>query len=237
MNGARVAVIQSNYMPWRGYFDFIASVDLFLIYDVVQFTKNDWRNRNRLRVNSGGTKWLTVPIAKHKLGTPVDQTLCESGRDWRTEHLNMFRQNYQRAPAFAEAHSLFQACLSTDTNNLSLLNEHSLKTICSALNINTPIERCTSQGEGDTPTARLISVLRRVGAQIYLSGPNAESYLELDLFKEAGLGLEYKSYDYSEYPQIHRPFEPQLSVLDLIANVGSQAAKFLRSRSPNRTVV
>lgn len=232
----KVGVIQSNYVPWRGYFDFIASVDLFVLYDDVQYTKNDWRNRNKFRFTSGDTKWVTVPVQPGRFGKLVNETLVDSTSNWRTAHLNSFKENYKRAPHFDEAYKLYESCLSFESEFLSQINENAIRKICAHLGIATQIVRSEPYALTGSKNDRLLDLLHKVGATTYLSGPSAESYLDKSLFRSHGIELEFKSYDYLSYPQIHGKFDGAVSVLDLIANTGREARGFLQTTQADRKV-
>ncbi len=233
----RVGVIQSNYLPWRGYFDFIASVDLFVIYDDVQYTKNDWRNRNRIRVGENKTKWISVPVRPGKLSKLINETRIDGSQNWISNHSNAFQENYRHAPHLPMAMALMSDCLSLKSDFLSQVNEYGIRRICDFFKIQTEIVRSEKfKLTGDRQT-RLLNLLKTVGANVYLSGPSANAYLDKNLFAKNDMTLEYKSYDYKPYPQIHGGFESSVTVLDLIANLGSESTTYLRSQSPNVKVI
>jgi hypothetical protein len=228
----RVGVIQSNYIPWRGYFDFIAQVDLFIFHDDLQYTKGDWRNRNRIK-SPAGPIWLTVPV-KHK---STSQLICDTEIDyatqWQRDHLNKFAANYAKTPHYRAAAELLESAFPHKDRTISELNVRLIRAICGYLGITTKLRHSAEYSPAGSKTARLIDLLRKAGASAYLSGPAAKSYLEEQQFRESGIRLEYKSYDYAPYPQLWGGFEGSVSILDLIANVGSAAKEWLSSRSPN----
>lgn len=232
----RVGVIQSNYIPWRGYFDFIASVDLFVIYDDIQYTKGGWRNRNRLRVNAGGCRWMTIPIPDRKLSQLINATMASTTVNWRKEHMNQFVANYAKAPHFELTRTLYERCLSEPSANLSIINTHAIHVICAYLGIKTPIVRSEALNLLGSKTDRLIDLLVKVKATSYLSGPSAESYLDKNLFLKNGIALEYKNYNYPDYKQVHGGFEPAVTVLDLIANLGNRSMDFMKSTDSDKRV-
>ncbi|ABC23541.1 WbqC family protein [Rhodospirillum rubrum] len=233
----RVGIIQSCYLPWRGYFDFIASVDLFLIFDEVQLpNRHDWRIRNAIKTPKG-RRWLTVPIAR----TGPPQRICDTpiltDRPWIADHLALLEEAYASAPHYDRYIEPYRAILRKGHGLLSALNRELTLWLMDELAITTPIESSEPWGEPGRKTARLLSILRAVGATRYLSGPAAADYLDLEAFRASGIGLEYKTYDYAPYPQLWGAFAPAVTVLDLLFNLGSEARHHLRSRQPDTVVL
>lgn len=232
----RVGIIQSNYIPWRGYFDFIDSVDLFIFYDTIQYTKQNWRNRNRIKTNAG-EKWLTVPVRHKNLHQNIDETFINYETKWPREHIRKIREAYAGAPYLEDYITEYGNILTTNPATISELNQRLIRWILKLLNITTPIVNSSDFPVSGKSTERLIALLRRVGATSYLSGPSAAAYLDYDLFRKAGVNLEFKSYDYPEYPQLHGGFSPAVTVLDLLFNTGPMARTYLKSRLPDRLIV
>lgn len=232
----RVGIIQSNYIPWRGYFDFIASVDLFIFHDDIQYTKGDWRNRNRIKTPRG-LQWLSVPVHYERTAQLIEETRLDEGSGWRKDHVNRFDANYRGAAYWRDASSLLRVVLEDSDQTISDLNVRLIKTICAYLGLRTELRMSSEIGAVGVKTQRLIDMLTRVGANAYLSGPAARAYIDEDQFRAAGIRLEYKSYVYEEYPQLWGPFEGAVTVLDLIANCGRHATRYLRSRTPNEVAV
>lgn len=232
----RVGIIQSSYIPWRGYFDFIDDVDLFIFHDDLQYTKNDWRNRNKIKTDKG-TTWLTVSVNYKSTSQLICDTTIDYSHRWNQKHINQIQQYYGKAPYFSEyRHDLFDI-LQHKFLTISELNIALCKWIMEKLYIKTPLHLSSEFRPVGKKTERLIDILIKVGATTYLSGPAAKDYLEEEEFKQAGIGLEYKVYDYPEYPQLHGKFEPQVSVLDLLFNCGEDSKKFIKSLRPNEKVV
>lgn len=224
-----VAIVQSNYVPWRGYFDLIAAVDEFILYDEVQYTKHDWRNRNLIKTPQG-RQWLTVPVkSRGLLGQSVRQAEI-AGRGWAAKHWKSLEANYRRAPHFdAVAALLRPVYLERQHGHLSALNRQLIELVCRTLGITTRITDARDYRlEGDR-NERLVGLCRQAGAARYLSGPAARSYLDERCFAEGGVAVAWFDYDgYAEYPQLWGPFEPRVSVLDLLFNCGPRAAQYLR---------
>jgi hypothetical protein len=233
----RVAVIQSSYLPWRGYFDFIAHCDLFVLYDDVQYSKGSWRNRNRLKT-AQGARWLTVPV-HYRFGARIDEVALASppGRDWRAEHRDALLHALADAPYFHDALELWEEAAAQRCQQLSPLNEALIRSVCRYFGLTTPIVRSDQFALSGTKTVRLLALLRQAGARTYVSGPSAKAYLDEDLFLEHGIRLEYKRYSYAEYPQLWGPFEGAVSILDLIANCGRAGSALLSSREPHQVAV
>jgi hypothetical protein len=226
-----VGIIQSNYLPWRGYFDFIASVDLFIVLDDVQYSTGAWRNRNRIKTPAG-PQWITVPV-RHRLGTLVQDTAIDYRRDWMRDHRRSIAQNYARAPFTEDALAMLEAAYAAAPATISELNVDLLRRVCGYLEIGTPLRLSAEFPSTGTKTERLIGLLSAAGATTYVSGPNARAYLDEAQFTSAGIRLEYKAYDYRPYPQLWGPYDGAVSVIDLIANCGPGARRLLRSETEN----
>lgn len=228
----KVGVIQSNYIPWRGYFDFIDSVDLFVFHDDLQYTKNDWRNRNRI-LTPAGPRWLTVPVSYKRVEQKIDEVPIDYRQNWAAGHVQQLEANYRRAPFFQDYVQGFAGIINEPFANISELNVAVCKWIMQVLEIRTPIMMSRELSLSGKKSERLIDLLTKVGATTYVSGPSASAYLDLDLFRRHGIRVEYKSYDYPEYPQLQTGFLPGVSALDLLFNTGSEARLYLKSRISN----
>jgi WbqC-like protein family len=228
--GKRVAIVQSCYIPWKGYFDLINLVDEFILYDDRQYTRRDWRNRNRIKTPQG-VQWLTVPVdTKDKYEQRIDETLV-SDPGWAEKHWKTLAHNYAAAPHFGDYRNLLgEVYASFRDPRLSVINRRLLETICSLLGIETTLKWSTDYAPAGRQSERLLSLCRQAGASTYLSGPSARQYLDEPLFADAAISVEYMDYDgYPEYPQLHGPFEHAVTVLDLLFNVGAAAPRYLKS--------
>jgi hypothetical protein len=232
----RVGVIQSSYIPWRGYFDFIASVDTFVFHDDIQYTKGDWRNRNRIKTGKGA-EWLTVPVHYKSVSQLICETSIDNSKFWGDKHLRQFHENYHGAKYVSDALDIFSYIKSSQAATISELNIELTKRVCEYLKIATPMLLSTDLSLIGTKTERLIDLLRKLNANTYLSGPSADFYLDREAFCANGIQLEYKSYDYAPYPQLWGAFDGAVSVLDMIANCGPQSKSLLHSATPNRIVI
>lgn len=225
-----VAIVQSNYIPWKGYFDLINSVDEFILYDTVQYTRRDWRNRNLIKTREG-LHWLTIPVqVKGRYAQTIQETLI-SDPGWSRRHFDAIRHSYRRAPFFGE-YEPFLIDLYRESSSvlLSEVNERFLTAICARLGIDTVISRASAYASAPGRNEQLIALCRESGAHRYLSGPAARGYLDEARFEAAGINVEWMDYSgYSEYPQLFPPFVHGVSVIDLLLNVGPAAPRYMKS--------
>ncbi|RUL73100.1 WbqC family protein [Dyella choica] len=230
-----VGAVQSSYLPWKGYFDIIQNVDTFVFYDDVQFTKSDWRSRNRVKTPNGPL-WLSIPA-----GPSIDRLICEvelRSHDWQRKHWTSIKQSYAKAPYFKMYQKVFEDIyLGHYWRSLSELNQFIIRTIAKdILGINTQFRDSREFGLQGKRQDRLLNLLRSLGATHYVSGPSAQDYIDQKAFEEAGIHLGYHSYSgYPEYPQLYPPFEHQVSVLDLIFNTGPQAPHYIWGHRESRS--
>ncbi len=228
--GKTVAIVQSCYVPWKGYFDLIQSADAFVLYDDVQYTRRDWRNRNRIKT-SNGARWLTIPV---NVKGRYHQRICDvtvSDANWPLHHWESIRHAYARAPYFdhyaAELEALYRDC---DESFLSGINASFLRTICDWLGIRTPLIGSDTFELPSDRQDRLIAICRQLDATHYLSGPNAKTYIDETRFNDAGIEVVWIDYSgYPEYTQLYPPFVHEVSVLDLLMNAGPDARHYLNS--------
>ena len=232
----RAAIIQSNYIPWRGYFDFIDDVDVFIFHDDIQYTKADWRNRNRIKTSSG-VRWMTVPVKHAETSQLISETRIDYTRDWITRHKRMLEASYRNSPYFEEHFQEYSMLLENNYETISDLNIAVCSWITRVLQIPTPLRRSMDLNPKGAKTERIISILKDIGADVYLSGPTAKGYLDHGLFREHDIGLEFKAYHYTAYPQLWGEFEPAVTVLDLLFNLGPAARQYLKSLSPNEVCI
>lgn len=232
----RVGVIQSSYVPWRGYFDFIREVDLFVFYDDVQFSKGSWRNRNKLK-STTGLKWISVPVRHERLSQLICETQIDYSLAWQRSHLCQLEEGYRNAPYFDDALELLRDAFRFQDQTISELNVRLTHRICAYLQITTPTRMSSEFAVNGRRTERLVNLLKQIGASTYVSGPSARGYIDESMFRTVGIRLEYKSYDYAPYPQLWGEFNGAVSVLDLISNMGPSSRDALHSRSPNIVAV
>lgn len=225
----RVAIVQSNYIPWKGYFDLIAAVDEFILYDDMQFTRRDWRNRNQIKTCQG-VQWLTVPVkVKGKFHQKIRETEID-GDAWAESHWRALTQNYSKAPYFHQVSEVLESVyMSPPPKLLSDLNRRLLEAINSFLGITTRLSNSWDYSLIEGKTERLVDLCRQAEATEYISGPAAKGYLQEDLFDKAGIRLSWFSYDgYPEYQQLWGPFVHGVSIVDVLFNCGRDAARYMR---------
>jgi hypothetical protein len=225
VSGKRVAIVQSSYVPWKGYLDLIRRVDEFVLLDDAQFTKRDWRSRNRIKTAQGPI-WLTVPVqVRGRYHQRIDETLVADAA-WAQRHWTTIEQAYARSPGFDAIRDVLRDAYERAgaEERLSLVNRTLLEALCGLLGIRTPLVWSTDYGSEGQRTERLVHLCRRAGATTYLSGPAAQAYLDEEAFRAVGVEVEWMRYDYPEYPQPHGPFEHAVSAIDLLASVGPERA-------------
>ncbi len=223
----KAAILQSNYIPWKGVFDMIRKVDSFVFFDDVDFTKRDWRTRNTIKTHNGNV-WLTVPVQKKPRGTKIYEMDISYNEDWRKKHLTSIQRSYSKAKYFDEYSWVLDEIYSGDViENLSEFNIKNTKLLCSVLGIKVDFINSRDLDAEGTKDDRLLSICKKVGATSYLSGPAAKDYIDPLKFIEAGVTLEYIEYQYPTYEQLHGEFDHYVSVLDLIFNCGPEAIKHL----------
>jgi hypothetical protein len=229
MSEKKVAIVQSNYIPWKGYFDLIAAVDEFILYDDMQYTRRDWRNRNQIKTPQG-EQWLTVPVkVKGKYYQTIRETQIE-GTDWAEAHWKALAQNYRRAPHYEEIAAIFELLYKgREYTHLSTLNRVFIESVCNYLGIATKITDSSDYSLVEGKTERLADLCAQVGGTEYISGPAAKGYIEEGIFSERGIKLSWFDYsDYPEYTQLWGEFTHGVTVLDLLFNCGKEAPRFMK---------
>lgn len=225
----RVAIVQSNYVPWRGYFDLIGAVDEFILLDDAQYTRRDWRNRNRIKTPHG-SRWLTIPVlVSGRYTQSISETLVAEP-DWGQSHWEIIRQNYAGAHGFSESAPFIEDLYATVPGpSLTDVNRHFLDGITARLGIDTPLTRSSDYGPQGARTDRLVDLCLKAGATEYVSGPAAKAYLDEEAFERRGMSVTWFEYGpYPEHDQPYPPFDPQVSVLDVLLCTGRQAAGLIR---------
>ena len=231
MGQKRIAIVQSSYIPWKGYFDLIRASDEFILLDDVQFTKRDWRSRNRIKTQHGPA-WLTIPVRNKGLYRQLITDTYVSEPRWGASHWAALCANYARTPffqAYADViASLYQP--RPGDERLSDVNYRFITALCGLLGITTPIRWSTDYDAPAGRNERLVELCEKAGATDYLSGPTARGYLDEAMFTARGLRVEFADYNgYREYPQPWPPFDHQVSVLDLLFCTGPEAIDYMKA--------
>lgn len=225
---SRVVVVeQPNYIPWIGYFDLIAQSDVWVWYDDVQYTKRDWRNRNRV-AGEGEPVWLTIPVrTRGRYEQKILEVEIDRERPWEHKHLETLRHCYREAPAFEEVFAIVRKTLEAGHERLADLTIELNEELCRFLGLRTRFLRSSGMEVQGDRQERLLEICRRLGAGVYLSGPAARSYLTPEPFHREGLELRYIVYDYPPYERGGRPFIPRLSILDPLFWLGPEGTRAL----------
>jgi hypothetical protein len=231
----KVAIVQSNYIPWKGYFDLINGVDEFVLYDDAQYTRRDWRNRNLIKTPSG-LRWLTIPVdVKGKYHQRIrDTRIADVG--WGKRHWSTLAHAYARAAHFGDYRDVLEPLyLGPPQPLLSLTNRAFIDTLCAVLGIRTRITWSWEHPSAEGRSERLLMICKSVGARAYVSGPAAKGYLDEALFRAEGIDVQWCDYSgYPEYRQLNGPFEHGVSILDLLFNEGPAAHRFLKTFGETR---
>lgn len=223
-------ILQPSYIPWRGYFHQIQKADVFVFYDCVQYDEHGWRNRNQIKT-ANGLQWLTIPVMTsgvHTNNTPIKDIRLVPNNPWKTKHWRALEQNYGKAPHFKRYSAMLEKFYSRPDMMLADFTCELTIALARELGIkHTQFVRSSTLPASGAKTDRLMSLLTHLGANHYISGPSARDYLEPEKFATAGISLEFITYDYPPYPQLHGSFEPAVTILDLLFNVGPDAAKYI----------
>jgi hypothetical protein len=223
-----VSINQPAYLPWLGYFHRIAASDVHVVLDHVQFEKNSFTNRNRIRT-ADGSSWLTVPVrTKGRFGAlPINALEIDNSGPWRERHWKSLWQNYHRAPHFADHESCLKATYEAEWPLLFPLCRSMTEYLLETLGIRTPILYSSQMAITQTKDMMVLEICRRVGAGTYLSGALGRQYLREPLFADAGVAVIYQDYRSPEYRQQYSGFVPDLTALDLLLNCGPASLDIL----------
>lgn len=229
-----LVVLQPSYLPWLGFFDQVKRSDVFVFYDDVQFDKNGWRNRNRVKT-ANGPVWLTVPVRhKGRVGQRIDQVEVDGRMPWGRKHLRTIQEAYARAPFLADYVPALADLLEREWTLLVDVDIALSQLMCTWFGLERPIYRSSQLGIGGSRNERLVALCRHFAAERYLSGMAAKDYLDVNLFNDHGIAVEWQDFAHPHYPQLHGEFVPFLSALDCVFNVGTDCAAVLEwSANPN----
>jgi len=225
----KIAILQPSYLPWLGYFDQMARCDRFIFLDDVQYTRRDWRNRNKIRTRDGWT-WLTVPVVqKDRFSQSLLETRIDNSSDWRSRHRKAVQHNYAKAPHFGLYFPYFESIWNKEWHFLADLCLETTQHLKTVLNIATPTRRSSEMPVSGTKAEKILNLCRRLEATHYLSGDAAENYLagSAEDFLRNGIQVEYHGYGHPTYTQRFPGFVPYLSVIDLLFNHGGKSLEIL----------
>jgi hypothetical protein len=226
----KCVILQPSYIPWRGYFHQIYKTDVFVFYDDVQYDKLGWRNRNRIKTHQG-TKWLSIPVTTQMPSlhlTPINHVLIDNKQPWNRKHWATLQQSYSKAPFYKMYAPILESSYRNPPVNLADFTIELTITLSRELGIeNTKFLRSSNLGTTGCKTDRLIQILKTIEATHYITGPSAKEYLEENKLFDAGISLEYMVYDYPPYEQLYPPYDPFVSILDLLFMMGPSASKYI----------
>ena len=223
----RLAAHQPQYLPWLGFFDKLDRADLFVLLDTVQFRKNEWQNRNRIRTATGW-QWLTVPV-RHRFPMTLSEVRIATGVPWRRKHREALRIQYARAEHAAEVLPELERLLDEQTDRLADLNTRTVSLLARLLGVRTPTVLASGiEGLPEGPDARLIALCHRFGASAYLAGSGGRNYMDHEAWRRAGIRVEEQAFRHPVYGQCHPGFEPNLSAVDLLMNRGPGSIRLAR---------
>jgi hypothetical protein len=233
-------ILQPSYIPWRGFFHQIYKSDIFVFYDDVQYDRHGWRNRNRIKTPEG-SRWLTIPL-KSTGSQWKEARICDMQisweKKWNQAHFETVRHNYSKAPYFRRYESMLASWYRTEPDSLADFTIETTIGLAHELGIRkTQFVRSSTLGCSGTKTDRLLEILQKLGATHYISGPSAKDYLETHKLEGKGITTEWMTYDYPEYPQLYSPFDPQVSVVDLLMMTGADAGDYIWGRDFARASV
>jgi hypothetical protein len=226
-------VLQPGYIPWLGFFDQLRRADVFVYYDDVQYDKHGWRNRNRIKTQAGPL-WLTVPVRHSGLGSPrILDIEIDPRTPWPRKHVATIRQSYAGAPFLGQYLPAFEELLHRRWDRLVDLDIAVVGLMAGWLGLTRRIERSSALNIAGEKSERLLNICRHLSASTYLSGAAARDYLDVPLFEQMGVRVEWQQFQHPVYPQQHGAFIPYLSALDLILNCGTDAHDVLAAASLN----
>ena len=217
----RVAIHQPQFLPWLGYLDKIDRADLFVLLDSVQFKKNEWQNRNRIRT-AQGSQWLTVPVL-HNFGQSIKDVRINQMTDWRANHLRAVEMHYAQAAHREPVMAGLRAIYEQPWDRLADLNLAVLRWLLGEFGIKTPLRLSSDMQLPEEPTERLIEICRAVGATCYLAGAGSKDYMDFKKFEKAGMAVEVQDFHHPVYRQCYEPFIPAMSAIDLLLTCGGQS--------------
>ncbi len=229
MKTRKIAILQPNYIPWKGVFDLINQVDVFVFYDDVQYTKKDWRSRNTIK-SPNGDIWLTVPVAhKGKREQLIYEAEIDNTQVWQNKHYKSICNSYKKAPYFEKyKYIVDEIYLNKTWDNLSELNIFATKLIAEALGIKVEWYKSSDYNfEGDKSGEKVVKLCQELDCNYFINGPASKEFMNHELFEENNIELKYMEYDYPEYTQLYPPFNHYVSVLDTLFHCGDEARKVI----------
>ena len=223
------SVHQPQYLPWLGYFDKIDKADVFVLLDTVQFKKNEWQNRNRIKT-AQGVQWITVPVL-YRFPQLIREVEINRRENWQHKQRQTILSNYRKAPCWSMLEPFFEEIFSSQWDTIAKLNIHVVKRLAAILGIETPLFVASDMGAfPEDPDERLIAMTRHFDADTYLAGSGGHDYMNLEKYRESGVDVIFQEYRHPVYEQLYGDFEPFMSVIDLIFNHGKESLNIIRGK-------
>lgn len=224
-----VAIHQPQYLPWLGYFHKMVVADVFCLLDTVQYRKNEWQNRNRIKT-ANGWQWLTLPVS-FKFPEIINAVRINNSVNWRKKHLQSLETNYRKAPFYERYRESYKSVYEQEWEMLSDLNIRFIQLIRESLGIHgKTIARASEfKNLNEDPTGRLIDICKRLGGDTYLSGASGPAYMDMSAFERNGLAVKVQEFEHPEYPQLFKGFESHLSIIDLLFNCGPDSIDIIKN--------
>ena len=223
-----IAIHQPQYLPWLGYFDKMDQADAFCYLDNVQFKKNEWQNRNRLKT-AQGWQWLTVPV-RYRFPQKIIEVTINTAVKWQRKHRQALSTNYQKAPYFDDYYPILESAFRQDFETIADLNIHMVTQIRAILGINSkPVVRASELSLSEDPTGRLIDICNHFGGDTYLAGQDGANYMDMEQFDRSGIKVATQVFDHPHYPQCFGDFKSHMSIVDLIFNCGPESVNIIRT--------
>lgn len=223
-----VVIMQPNYLPWVGLFEQIRLADVFVHFDDAQFSKGGLTNRIKVKT-AGGPKWMTVPLKEHRLGDLISDVHINDQTDWRRSHMDLLKQAYRGAPHLADMLTIAAEVHARVTPSIAELDAFAIERVCAYFGIARRFERSSRLKIASHGSQRVLDIVKALGGDVYVTGHGAKNYLEHEAFDAAGVSVRYVNYLRKPYPQLHGPFDPHMSILDLIANTGTAGVDWICS--------
>ncbi len=228
-----IAVHQPQYLPWLGYLDKIDKAEVFVILDNVQFKKNEWQNRNRIKA-AQGWQWITVPVL-YKFPEKINEVRIDNNTNWSRKHLQALVTNYSKSPHFDSYKGFFDDVLNRDWDRLVDINIEIIKYLINSLGLKTRLVIASDLKLREEPTERLIDICKTLGGEKYLAGRDGSKYMNLEKFDEEGIEIIFQDFKHPVYNQLYEGFEPCMSAVDLLFNCGDKSLEILRGNHEKET--
>lgn len=226
----RISIIQPGYLPWLGFFELMYNCDLFVIFDDVQYTKKDWRSRNRIR-SKNGWLWLTVPVlTKGKRFQLISEARINYSTNWQLKHLRTLEINYHKAKYFKEYFCSFKEILSRKHDYLINLDLEIIYWFSQGLGIDRPVLKSSTLKTSGKREERIIEICKKLGARELYDSKAASFFLNAEDFKNEGINVIFQDYSHPVYTQVYKPFVPYMSTIDLLFSHGADSLAIILNK-------